>query len=390
MSNSLNNFNDFLTTALNKPQQEAVNFGNGAVLVVAGAGSGKTRVITSRISNLILNHNVSARSITALTFTNKAAGEMKERVGKFIGADNDLPFVGTFHSYCLLLLKTNATRLSLPQFSIMDSDDQIDLIKKIMKKNSVVKFATPNQISGQISKLKNQGIVDNIGEELIHPTLKGIYLEYEAEKTNAHCLDFDDLLIQVLQLLKNNSGFRATFQSNIRHLLVDEYQDTNHVQHQLLKLMALNEQNKLALDSVCAVGDEDQSIYSWRGATVANMLKFQQDFAPVHKIKIEQNYRSVQPILDAANNVISNNLLRNPKNLWSEKKAKNRILVAKCRTGDQEADAIASFIKTIPSDKKLSDVAILYRTHFQSRTLEEALIKHSIAYKAPKMREGFR
>jgi len=156
MSNSLNNFNDFLTTALNKPQQEAVNFGNGAVLVVAGAGSGKTRVITSRISNLILNHNVSARSITALTFTNKAAGEMKERVGKFIGADNDLPFVGTFHSYCLLLLKTNATRLSLPQFSIMDSDDQIDLIKKIMKKNSVVKFATPNQISGQISKLKNQ------------------------------------------------------------------------------------------------------------------------------------------------------------------------------------------------------------------------------------------
>lgn len=375
------NFNDFLRTQLNTQQQQAVAQKQGGILVIAGAGSGKTRIITSRIANLILNEEVNPKSIIALTFTNKAAGEMKERLENFFQGNYSLPFVGTFHSYCLLLLRMNTSLLPYEQFSIMDSDDQLALINRIIKQHNLNKYATASQISSQISNLKNKAFMGLGVDDVTTPLIRDVYVAYEEEKSQAHCFDFDDLILQVLHLFKNNEEFRKKFHQKIRHILVDEYQDTSNVQHQLLKFMGLDSNNKFAVDSLCAVGDEDQSIYSWRGATVTNMLKFEKDFAPVSVIKVEQNYRSVEPILHVANSVIANNRLRNPKNLWSEKKAKNRVLSLQCRSSDQEAEAIAQLIKTLPTSIKKSDVAILYRTHFQSRHIEEALIHHTIPYK---------
>jgi len=375
-------FTSFLNSGLNEPQKGAVLQKDGALLVIAGAGSGKTRVITSRITNLILQENVEPRSIVALTFTNKAAGEMKERIVRTLGTHYKLPFIGTFHSYCLLLLRSNPQLLPFTQFSILDSDDQSQMLKKIIKRNALAKYVSASQVSYAISNMKNKAFGPVTPDETwTNPVFKEIYLTYENEKAQAHAFDFDDLILQVLLLFKNNQDFAKNFQYRIRHVLVDEYQDTSHVQHQLLKYMALDQDNKFALDSVCAVGDEDQSIYSWRGATVTNMLKFKTDFAPVTTIKIEQNYRSVKPILDAANGLIDHNTLRNPKNLWSDRPATNRILVASCRSGEQEADTIAQCIKSMPHTKQRHDVAILYRTHFQSRTIEEALIHHAIPYK---------
>ena len=374
-------FNSFLNTALNEQQRAAVLQPDKALLVIAGAGSGKTRVITSRIANLVLNEQVAPHTIVALTFTNKAAGEMRNRLVNTFQGQYKLPFIGTFHSYCLTLLRTMPTQFGLPQFSIMDADDQLDLIKKIMKRFAVAKHVTANQVYHQISQYKNR-MFDPIArnEQWLTPMLQEIYLTYETEKTNAHCLDFDDLIVRVLQGLKNNPTLRQQLQTNIRHLLVDEYQDTNSAQHQLLVHLA-TANNKFCLDSLCAVGDEDQSIYSWRGATVANMLTFQNDFAPVTTIKIEQNYRSAQPILEAANAVIANNQLRNPKNLWSTKKANNRIIRFICETGDQEARVVASAIKTLSATTPLSQIALLYRTHYQSRPIEEALIHQATPYR---------
>jgi DNA helicase-2/ATP-dependent DNA helicase PcrA len=376
-------FNDFVKQNLNPPQQAAVKQKDGALLVVAGAGSGKTRVITSRIANLVINEHVEPRSIVALTFTNKAASEMRERLVHTFGTEYRPPFIGTFHSYCLLLLRTNQTLLTFPRFTIMDADDQLDLIKKITKKYALNKQATPSQICHHISNYKNKTAAGQLADinSYFPPYLREIYLEYETEKANAHCFDFDDLILQVLSLLQNNKQFKEQMQKNVRHILIDEYQDTSHVQHQLLLQLALDDKKKFTLDSLCAVGDEDQSIYSWRGATVANILRFQQDFAPVTTVKIEQNYRSVQPILEAANNIIANNKLRNPKNLWSTRQAKQRILQLACQSGDQEAEIISSIIKSVEGKKTFDQIAILYRTHFQSRTIEESLIHHAIPYR---------
>lgn len=372
-----NNFNRFLEKELNKPQREAVIQQDGALLVVAGAGSGKTRVITARMSNLILNQGVDPTSILALTFTNKAANEMKKRLTSFLGTNSRLPFVGTFHAYCLLLLRTNPNILPFTDFSIIDDDDQKSLLKKILKKNNLEKQISVTQIKHQISKAKNQ--LERNEELYKNPFFKEVYLAYESEKAAAHCFDFDDLLLTVLKIFQTNKEFKARFQSRVRHILVDEYQDTNGVQHELLKEMGLHKK-KFILDSLCAVGDEDQSIYSWRGAKVTNMLSFQNDFAPVTLVKIEQNYRSVQPILKAANSVIEHNTQRHPKKLWSDKKGTNRILTITCQSGYHEAGTIAEYIKVLPSKTKRSNVAILYRTHFQSRSIEESLIRASIPY----------
>ncbi|MBU1008303.1 UvrD-helicase domain-containing protein [Candidatus Dependentiae bacterium] len=370
-------FNKFLKKELNTPQRKAVTQQDGAQLVVAGAGSGKTRVITARMANLILNHQASPSTILALTFTNKAAGEMKHRLASFLGPTTKLPFVGTFHAYCLLILRSNPTLLPFTDFSIIDEDDQKTLLKKILKKNNLEKQVSITQLKYQISKAKNKLEPD---EELhCNPYFKELFLAYETEKASSHCLDFDDLLLTVLKIFQKNSSFKKSFQSRVKHILIDEYQDTNGVQHELLREMALASK-EFVLDSLCAVGDEDQSIYSWRGARVTNMLSFQQDFAPVKVIKIEQNYRSVQPILQAANSVIEHNRQRHPKQLWSDKKAKNRILLVSCQSGYQEADAMTSYLKTLPKQQKLREVAILYRTHFQSRSIEESLIRNSIPY----------
>jgi DNA helicase-2/ATP-dependent DNA helicase PcrA len=374
-------FNYFLNAALNEPQRQAVAQKLGALFVTAGAGSGKTRVITARVANLIINENVEPSSIVGLTFTNKAAGEMKERLRKFLNVHYRLPFIGTFHSYCLLLLRTNKHLLPFPNFSIMDSDDQQSLIKKIIKKNALTKQVSAHQVGYQLSQYKNKSMLSVQDNAFTYPYLRDIYFEYESEKSVSHSFDFDDLMIYAVKIFQGNETFKTTFQQNIRHILVDEYQDTNHIQHLLLKNMALDQQEKFAIDSVCAVGDEDQSIYSWRGATITNMLKFSSDFAPVTHVKIEQNYRSVQQILEIANKVIMNNKLRNPKNLWSDRQAKNRVVHGRCRSGEQEATTAALFIKAFNEEKKNNSIAILYRTHYQSRVIEEALIYNGIPYK---------
>lgn len=375
----MNTSHSVLGVNLNPEQYEAVKHTNGSLLVVAGAGSGKTRVITTRIARLMLEEQVSPHAIVALTFTNKAAKEMKERLRHFLGPESVLPYIGTFHSYCLYILRRNPDIAPFDSFSILDSDDQTSLIKKILKKHGLEKQLSHGEVQHQISQVKNK--LQHKSNHAFETTLmQEIFAEYEQEKKHAHSLDFDDLLITVYELLAHNSSFRSQFQSYTRHVLVDEYQDTNVVQHQLLKLMCSSPDTNLAIDSICAVGDEDQSIYSWRGANVQNMLTFQSDFSPVSVIKIEQNYRSVSPILDAANEVIAQNNIRNPKALWSTRKAKNRLLSLSARSEYQEADALVACVQSLPKTKH-NDIAILYRTHFQSRVIEEMLINNGIPYK---------
>lgn len=365
--------------SLNEPQYDAVTTTDGALLVIAGAGSGKTRVITARMGYLMAHKNVPGSAIVALTFTNKAAREMKERLHSYIGAQKSMPYVGTFHAYALYLLRSNPHLMPFEQFSIFDGDDQLALVKKILKHHGLEKQLNASNVLYQISQLKNSLDIERalLGTNQL---IGDIFNAYEKEKALAQALDFDDLLLVLHRIFSTNQVFRSIFQSRIQHILVDEYQDTNVVQHELLKLMSLDAEKKLAVDSICAVGDEDQSVYSWRGANVANMLTFQDDFAPVKKVSIEQNYRSVSPILEAANAVIANNSFRNPKALWSTRAASKRIIAFSCRSEYQEADALVACYKALPASKQ-SSFAVLYRTHYQSRIIEEALTRSSIPYR---------
>jgi DNA helicase-2/ATP-dependent DNA helicase PcrA len=385
-------FNTFLKNNLNPSQQKAVYHETGPVLVVAGAGSGKTRVITARITHLIVNKNISPSSIIALTFTNKAAHEMRERIATFLGGRTDLPFIGTFHSYCVQLLKKYQEHLPHEFMSILDSDDQQKMLQAILQRNGLQKQFTAKNVAYQISQMKNHTIdpAHPATEQLTHPMLVEIYNAYETEKKASKALDFDDLLLETLRLFKKTSlsaeasakagVVKNKFQEKIRHILVDEYQDTNSVQHELLKAMALSD-STLAIDSVCAVGDEDQSIYSWRGANATNMAHFKKVFENTTVITIEQNYRSVQQILTIANHTIQNNGNRTPKQLWSEKKGSNRAYKMLCLTEYQEARAITQLLLVAKSKYGLNNIGILYRTHTQSRALEEALLKDSIPYR---------
>lgn len=375
-------FKSFLETKLNPEQLQAVVQPAGTLLVVAGAGSGKTRVITSRIAYLILNQQALPSSIVALTFTNKAAQEMQQRIKNFLGNIPEIPFIGTFHSYCLKFLKKHQDLLETPFFSILDEDDQHKILSGIIKRNALVKRITPKQLSYQISLLKNQ----SVNPESLHylkndQFLYDIFRAYETEKRACKCLDFDDLLLETVKLLKNNAQLLIRIHQSVDHVLVDEYQDTNIVQHNLLKLLSRKENNDLAISSLCVVGDEDQSIYSWRGATVSNILNFTSDFPDTQIYKIEQNYRSVQPILEVANQIIINNEHRNPKNLWSTRSATDRVLLLACSSEYQEADAITSFFSSVVKHDPLGTLAVLYRAHHQSRIIEEALIKRGIPYK---------
>lgn len=381
MNNHKQDFTGFINTQLNPEQQQAVLIHSGPVLVVAGAGSGKTRVITARIANLILNQGAIPSGIIALTFTNKAAQEMRHRITNFLGKLPEMPFIGTFHSYCLRFLKTHQEHLAIPFFSILDEDDQQKIINGVIKRNGLSKKVTAKQISYQISLIKNQSINPEETAELQHDQfMYEIYKAYEAEKRASKCYDFDDLLLETVKLLRKNTLLQEQVHQSIEHVLVDEYQDTNLVQNELLKLLTRKDSQELAIKSICVVGDEDQSIYSWRGATVSNILNFKKEFKGTSIIKIEQNYRSVQPILEAANQVIIHNEQRNPKNLWSTREGTDRVLLLACNSEYQEADAVTSFLKTVTKHKALETAAVLYRAHYQSRSIEEALIKRSIPY----------
>ncbi|MCL5436923.1 MAG: UvrD-helicase domain-containing protein [Candidatus Dependentiae bacterium] len=366
---------------LNDQQRAAVEPAGGILLVRAGAGSGKTRVITTRIAHLIAHHQVSPQAIVALTFTNKAAIEMRERVAKLLAGSAEVPYVGTFHAYCLRLLKKNRHLLSIPDFTILDDDDQEKLVQKIMVDAGLHKQLSTGRVRTAFSQAKNNAVDGNVNLLTIdHVTIRELFQIYETEKRRAHSYDFDDLLIETIALLRKHEDFRLAHQRLIRHLLVDEYQDTNRVQHALLRTLACDQAGTYVLDSLCVVGDEDQSIYSWRGATVGNILDFARDFPGTRPITIEQNYRSVQPILEAANYIITNNSARAPKELWSTRDGHDRIRVIKAASDRHEADLIARAISTARRLNPLESSAVLYRSHYQSRTIEEALIGASIPY----------
>ncbi len=380
---SSHNFSEFVATHLNNAQKEAVFHNNGSIVVIAAAGSGKTRVITSRITYLLTEKKASSSSIVALTFTNKAAQEMRERVIEYThGSQNNIPFIGTFHSYCLQLLRMHSDALPFQNFTILDEDDKKSLLTKLLKRSVLEKKHTAQSLSHHISRFKNQLPEAQAGLFIQeHPQLFVIMQEYEKEKKQNKCFDFDDLLLEVLHLFKKNPEVKKQHQQRVRHLMVDEYQDTNTIQHALLKEMALDGKGNLAIDSICVVGDEDQSIYSWRGATVDNIIDFKKEFKNTTLIKIEQNYRSKQPILSIANKLICHNSKRNEKKIWSDKKGTDCVRALKCLSSYQEAEIVGRLCKLLYDDPKSSSTAVLYRTHFQSRVIEECLLRHSIPYK---------
>jgi DNA helicase-2/ATP-dependent DNA helicase PcrA len=373
-------FDTFVQNALNQSQRAAVTHPQGAVLVVAGAGSGKTRVITARMTHLMLHNNVHPHQIVALTFTNKAALEMKTRVAQFLPQHARLPFVGTFHAYCVRVLKQQREHMQHAFVSIIDTDDQEKIIKALLHKNGLQKKFTTRHVLYQISQIKNTlGSLEKMVAAPHSSIIYDLYRAYEHEKKLSKCLDFDDLLLETLTLCKT-ANFVRQFRQTVRHILIDEYQDTNSVQHALMKALCLDGA-ALAVDSLCAVGDEDQSIYSWRGATVHNIRNFAHDFPQTTIVKIEQNYRSVQSVLDVANTVIEHNQGRIAKQLWSAKKSSvNRICSLGFASEYQEADVLASVLLTLQKQNELSSTAILYRAHTQSRALEEALVKQAIPY----------
>ena len=366
---------------LNPEQKEAVETLSGPLLVIAGAGSGKTKTLTHRIANLIL-HGVRQGEILAVTFTNKAAREMRERLEKLIPGVN-LPFMGTFHGICVRILRYEAEAAGLSHdFVIYDADDQVSLIRRVLKdlKLSDNKSLKPKSIQSIISSEKNQGVgPEEYALGAFYPNQQAIakvFARYEEEKKKAGALDFDDLLLRTLELFSENVAVREKWQKRFRHILIDEYQDTNHIQYQLVKLLVGRERN------ICVVGDDWQSIYSWRGADFTNILNFERDFPGAKVIKLEQNYRSTGNILKASQKVISENKTRTDKVLFTEAGDGEPVEIESL--SDEAAEARFVAMKIIGMRKNFysfSDFAVLYRTNAQSLAFEKAFIDFRIPYK---------
>jgi DNA helicase-2/ATP-dependent DNA helicase PcrA len=362
---------------LNDPQRAAVETLSGPLLILAGAGSGKTKTLTHRIANLIA-HGTGENEILAVTFTNKAAGEMRDRLGKLLNRNakswNFMHFMGTFHGICVKFLREEYAN---PRFVIYDEDDRKSLVKKTLKDLNIDKSINPKMVVSIISKNKNDGISPSEYEAAaIYPNQKiiaKVYETYEKERVKSGALDFDDLLLQTLKILREQKTVRAKWRQRFKHILIDEYQDTNKVQYQLVKLLVNQDQN------ICVVGDDWQSIYSWRGADFTNILNFEKDFSGAKVIKLEQNYRSTKPILDAAHKVISANKNRTEKVLWTDKKSAEKVEVVGLYNEEEEANFAAAMIKN--SERALSDIAVLYRTNAQSHAFERAFMEQNIPYK---------
>lgn len=369
---------DFLKN-LNPDQQEAVLHREGPAMVLAGAGSGKTTVLTHRAAWLIKERNITENQILLVTFTNKAAGEMKERIERLTGSS--MPYAGTFHSLSARILRQDGYNIGLDfNYVIYDSDDQLQLIKHIYKEHSFDAHQfKPSAVKGAISKAKNDLETPTdfeqsaIGEFAVF-TAK-VYKLYQHELSKANAVDFDDLLLKSLQLLQQNEGVRSKYQELFQHVLVDEYQDTNKAQYQLTQLLTHPHNN------LYVVGDFSQSIYAWRGADYKNMLQLKRDFKAVSEYKLEQNYRSTQSILDAATHVISHNTSHPILKLWTTNTHTQPIMVLDSSTGELEAAKVVDHIRKHSSETKLNEMAILYRTNAQSRLFEEALIRQGIPYK---------
>jgi DNA helicase II / ATP-dependent DNA helicase PcrA len=387
---------------LNPQQREAVETTEGPVLILAGAGSGKTRVITYRIAYLIDHMGVMPESILAMTFTNKAAGEMAGRVEKLVGGLSIAkPVISTFHSFCVRVLRRDIEALRIPsttpgqppigltkKFVIYDESDMQSVVKSIMKRFGLDdKQLTPRIVLGRISWAKNHMLdpqelylqsADPKTEKIAH-----LYEEYRKELRKANALDFDDLLLEATRLLRTVAPVREYYNKRFQYLLIDEYQDTNRPQYELMRLLAGDRHN------VCAVGDEDQSIYSWRGADIRNILEFEQDFPEAKIIRLEQNYRSTQNILQAASSVVANNIRRKGKNLWTSRQGGARIGYYEAPDGENEAlfaaDSIAKYLREAGrTENSRGDdfprAAVLYRTNSQSRLFEEAMRRYGLKY----------
>ncbi|MGC2182613.1 MAG: UvrD-helicase domain-containing protein [Terriglobales bacterium] len=382
---------------LNPQQRAAVETTDGPVLILAGAGSGKTRVITFRIAYLIENLGVMPEAILAMTFTNKAAQEMVERVDKLVGGLSIAkPTISTFHSFCVRVLRRDIEQLRIPSavpgqppigltksFVIYDESDQQQLVKSVMRRLGIDdKQTIPRSILSHISWAKNhmldpQEIYLQSGDPKTEKVAH-IYEEYRKELLKANALDFDDLLLETVRLLKAVPAVRDYYNRRYQYVMIDEYQDTNRPQYELMRLLAGSHHN------ICAVGDEDQSIYSWRGADIRNILEFEKDFPEAKIIRLEQNYRSTQNILQGASAVVSNNIKRKGKNLWTSRQGGSRIGYYEAPDGENEslfaADYISKYLREAADQGESARAAVLYRTNSQSRLYEEAMRRYGLKY----------
>ena len=368
---------------LNPAQREAVEKTEGPVLILAGAGSGKTRVLTTRIAHLIEDKGVQASNILAITFTNKAANEMRERVEDTLASDTKDMWISTFHSCCVRILRKDINRIGYNRsFVIYDTSDQITLVKDCLKElNLSDKVFEPKVVISTISGAKDklyspQKFRDIHIDDNRMSKIANIYALYQERLKRNSALDFDDLIYKTVELFKENPEVLDYYRSRFKYIMVDEYQDTSKAQYELIKLLAKQHQN------ICVVGDDDQSIYGWRGADIRNILEFEKDYNDVHTVKLEQNYRSTQIILDAANTVISNNIERKRKKLWSDKKEGELIKIQLAENEIDEADFVSDMIYKIckEQNRTYKDFAVLYRANAQARPLEDALNRSQIPY----------
>src|SRR6266571_4686671 len=368
--------------ALNPEQREAVLHINGPLLILAGAGSGKTRVITSRIAYLVGDGHASPEEVLAVTFTNKASEEMRARVEHFLGADCSRMWVSTFHSLCARLLRREAPAIGLSRdFVIYDSSDQLSVVKQALKQLQIDdSFIQPRAALSRISSAKNrmegpEAMAQSAAWNRREEQIAKIYAHYLNALKACNAFDFDDLLLKTVDLFEQSERVRRKYSEQFRFVMVDEYQDTNRPQYLLIRRLAEAHRN------LCVVGDPDQSIYKWRGADLRNILDFEQDFGEAKIVKLERNYRSTQVILDAASAVIGQNRNRKDKHLWTDRKGGARITYF--RGGDEleEADFITRTARGALADDVEAMVAVLYRTNAQSRTIEDALMREGLAYK---------
>lgn len=364
---------------LNQEQKEAASHTSGPILIVAGAGTGKTRTLTYRIKNLI-EQGIPPEKILAITFTNKAAKEMRERLSELLQSNDSQPFASTFHALGVFILRNYHQEIGLPKyFTVLDASDSLSLIKEAMEKEGVnPKEWDPKQIRNKISLHKGSGLTPeetaNQGSA-IDDIIAPVWRRYESLKNNQKSLDFSDLLLKTHNLLKNRADIRKELQKKWTHLHVDEYQDTNEIQYKLCKLLLGHDNN------ICAVGDSDQTIYSWRGATIRNILQFEKDFPGAKTVILEQNYRSSKTILDAAHEIIRKNSSRFDKTLRATKSTGEQVTMYQAMSAPGEAGWIAKEIrKLVESGQKPGDICVLYRTNFQSRLIEECLMRIGVPY----------
>ena len=371
-----------LLAGLNEPQRRAVVHGEGPLLILAGAGSGKTRVLTHRIAYLLATGAARPGEILAITFTNKAASEMRERVGALIGRSVRAMWVTTFHSACARMLRADAEKLGYARtFTIYDESDSLRMLKRCMTELGIDPKRYPPrairaQISGAKNKLVDAGAYAQAQGSVFEETVADAYSLYEKRMLEANAMDFDDLLVRTVNVLELSEEARERWRRTFRHVLVDEYQDTNHAQYRLLQLLTEEHGNLMV------VGDEDQSIYGFRHADIRNILDFERDFPEAELVKLEQNYRSTQTILSAANAVVENNRERRPKALWTEVAGGEPVQLSELSDEHEEARWVAGEIERLAEEDgvKHEDVAVFYRTNAMSRVLEDTLVRFDLPY----------